>query len=286
MLFSESERRELAAFFAKRFSDPTVRAMLAKRAGVREGTPDADPGEAWDSLIILAQRRRKLDKLAQVAAKTDQTDQNLQAVCNLLGARARTTRNRAMSGGLAAAIALGFGLGGWMLGSEDGDIATSTTATETELMIASVPSKTALAPEEPPTTVVEEPIKTELSPREQRKAARALAKANRPPTGPAWRNGRCTYDKPGQFIGYWYAGDSYPGAAGSLVDIGLSVNVRKDYPQGKNGFNKRAPVRCILRRGDKVRLTAAPMEVGSGHYWAPLYHGDLVAEAPEVVAKR
>jgi len=281
MLFSDSERRELAAFFAKRFSDPTVRTMLAKRAGVKTDTADDGPGEAWDTLILQAQRRHKLGKLALVASKMDQTDQNLQAVCNLLGARARATRNRVMAGGMAAAVALCFGIGGWMLGAEEApEVAAAMPAADVTLAAAPAP-----APESAQPVVEAKPEPTpEISPREARRLARAEARKNRPPTGPAWRNGRCTYDKPGQFIGYWYAGKEMPGAQGDLVDVGISVNVRKDYPNGRNGFNKQAPVRCILRRGDKVKLTAAGMEVGRSHYCVPLYHGDLLQEAPEEVA--
>lgn len=283
MLFSESERRELAAFFAKRFSDPTVRAMLANRAGVRTQDEDGAAGEAWDALILQAQRRRKLGKLALVASKMDQSDQNLQAVCNLLGARARVMRNRAVAGGMAAAVALSFGIGGWMIGTteEAPEVATMTPVVETAFAeVAPTPSPTP----EPVVAVATPEPEPELTPREKRRLARAEARKNRPPTGPAWRNGRCTYDKPGQFIGYWYAGKEIPGAQGDLIDVPISVNVRKDYPNGKNGFNKTAPVRCILRRGDKVKLTAAAIEVGRSHYWVPLYHGDLVEEAPEEVA--
>jgi hypothetical protein len=280
MLFSETERRELAAFFAKRFSDPTIRAMLAKRAGVGAVQEDDGNGQGWDSLILQAQRRRKLAKLAQVAAKMDQSDQNLQAVCNLLGARARTVRNRALAGGMAAVLAIGFGFGGWMLGAEEAPELAQTATAPATLLAATAPAPV----EAPPVIeVAPEPVKV-LSPREARRLARVEARKLRPPTGPAWRNGRCTYDKPGQFIGYWYAGTEVPGAPGDLVDVAISVNVRKDYPNGKNGFNKQAPVRCILRRGDKVKLTDAAIEVGRSHYWVPLYHGDLVAETPEEVA--
>ena len=198
MLFSENERRELAAFFAKRFSDPTVRAMLAKRAGVKDDDISDENSDPWDSLILQAQRRRKLSKLALVASKMDQSDQNLQAVCNLLGARARTNRNRAMAGGIAAAVALGFGLGGWMLGSDAPSEEMAAVSAEHMTPVEVVPVAV-----EAPTPVVEpapEPKKV-LTPREARRLARAEAKKNRPPTGPAWRNGRCTYDKPGQFIG-------------------------------------------------------------------------------------
>jgi len=283
MLFSETERQELAAFFAKRFSDPTVRSMLAKRAGVKDGDSADGPSEAWDSLILQAQRRRKLSRLAQEASRMDLSDQNLQAVCNLLGARARTVRNRAIAGGLAAVVALGFGLGGWMLGADEvSEVAvTAPPATVEAVEFVAVSPTPVAAPTQP--AVVAKPEK-KLSPRETRRLARIEARKNRPPTGPAWRNGRCTYDKPGQFIGYWYGSKGFSASQGDLVDVSISVNVRKDYPSGKNGFNKQAPVRCILRRGDKVKLTGAPIEVARGHYWVPLYHGDLVVEAPEEVA--
>jgi hypothetical protein len=282
MLFSDSERKELASFFSKRFSDPTIRAMLAKRAGVKTTPAEETSPESWDSLILLAQRRRKLAKLAQVAAKMDLGDQNLQAVCNLLGARARTVRNRAIGAGMAAAVALGFGFGGWMIGTDTApEVASVTPEIETAFATAVIPVPTPI--EETPAVAEVKPTK-ELSPREIRRLAREEARRNRPPTGPAWRNGRCTYDKPGQFIGYWYAGKKIPGQVEELIDIAISVNVRQDYPSGKNGFNTKAPVRCILRRGDKVKLTAAAIEVGRGHYWVPLYHGDLVAEAPQEIA--
>lgn len=281
MLFSETERRELAAFFAKRFSDPTVRVMLAKRAGVK-----AEADESWNALIEHAQRRRKLDKLALVASKMDQSDDNLQAVCNLLGARARATRTRAMAVCTAAAVALGFGLGGWMLGSEEAPVTASVLTEAPALALAA----TAPVPEPEPTPLVAPQPEPEAAPVkkltawEARKLARAEARKNRPPTGPAWRNGRCTYDKPGQFIGYWYGGKDFTAGPGHQVNVEIAVNVRKDYPNGTNGFNKQAPVRCILRRGDTVKLTGEAIPVGNGHYWVPLYHGDLVAESPEEVA--
>mgnify|MGYP006198870411 FL=1 len=115
MLFSEGERRELAEFFAKRFSDDSVRSLLARQAGIDAGEATSDPTDAWADLITTAQNRRRLPNLAIVASKTDQTDQNLQAVCNLLGARARIVRNRVVTGLAAASIALGFGIAGWSL---------------------------------------------------------------------------------------------------------------------------------------------------------------------------
>ena len=50
MLFSENERRELAEFFAKRFSEPQVRSMLARQAGLKEDE------EIFDANYIAASR--------------------------------------------------------------------------------------------------------------------------------------------------------------------------------------------------------------------------------------
>ena len=36
----------------------------------------------------------------------------------------------------------------------------------------------------------------------------------------------------GELIGYWYAGEDAPGAAGEEVTIAQTVNVRADYPEG------------------------------------------------------
>jgi tetratricopeptide (TPR) repeat protein len=99
--------------------------------------------------------------------------------------------------------------------------------------------------------------------------------------GPAWRNGRCTYEKDGDFIGYWYAGAEMPGRQGETIQVKMGVNVRKDYPGLHNDFDKRAKVRCIVKRGDSIKLAAAPILVPPDKYWVPLYHGDIVEEAPE-----
>ena len=58
MLFSENECRELAAFFAKRFSEPSVRTMLARQAGIKEDLDGDQPDLAWERLITTAQNRR------------------------------------------------------------------------------------------------------------------------------------------------------------------------------------------------------------------------------------
>ena len=286
MLFSEKERRELAEFFAKRFSDDSVRSMLARQAGLETSQKTGQPTDDWEHLIATAQNRRRLPNLAIVASRIDQSDQNLQAVCNLLGARARIVRNRIVTGLAAASVALGFGVAGWNMGAQDAPQPTALTAVTaenpTELSTPKLELNTTPMGETKPELVA---AKTEAStpevPTEEAVHATRHSPPESRPNGPAWRNGRCTYDQSGDFIGYWYAGEKNPGAVGQVVDVELGVNVRKDYPDAHNNFDKRTKVRCILKRGDKVKLTAAPILVPGNRYWVPLYHGDLVEEAPE-----
>ena len=279
MLFSENECRELAAFFAKRFSEPSVRTMLARQAGIKEDLDGDQPALAWERLITTAQNRRKLPKLAIVAAKTDTTDQNLQAVCNLLGARSRIVRNRSIAAAAAACLAVSFGYAGFTIGTDDDPTPvaeSSASAVEDPIIDAPVDAVVEAAPEPPMEELIEVPPEP---------AGPAYVTAHTPPkdrpNGPAWRDGRCTYDNPGDFIGYWYAGADLPGRKGEVAEVKLGVNVRMDYPGLHNDFNTRAKVRCILKRGDKVKLSDAAIFVPPDKYWVPLYHGDLVEEAPD-----
>ncbi len=281
MLFSENECRELAAFFAKRFSEPSVRTMLARQAGIKEELDGEQPDRAWEQLITTAQNRRKLPKLAIVAAKTDATDQNLQAVCNLLGARSRIVRNRSIAAAAAAVLAVSFGYAGFTIGTDDTPqplADSSAPVAEPAVVDAETDAVAETAPEPAIETVAEAPAEP---------AGPAYVTAHTPPkerpNGPAWRDGRCTYDKPGDFIGYWYAGADLPGRKGELAEVKLGVNVRMDYPGLHNDFNTRAKVRCILKRGDKVKLSDAAIFVPPDKYWVPLYHGDLVEEAPDEI---
>ena len=233
MLFSEGERRELAEFFAKRFSDDSVRSLLARQAGIDAGEAALDPTDAWADLIT-AQNRRRLPNLAIVASKTDQTDQNLQAVCNLLGARARIVRNRVVTGLAAASIALGFGIAGWSMGAQ-GEASTVAGAPTPE----AVPEVVAVAevPE-----VAPEPAVPEVAP-EPRFPPVQPTRSHTPPeerlTGPRMATDAAPTTSDSDFIGYWYAGDTSPGLQGEVVTVELGVNVRQDYPGLHNDFDKR-----------------------------------------------
>ena len=117
MLFSEGERRELAEFFAKRFSDDSVRS-LRRAAGIDAGEATADPTDAWPISSPPPVNRRRLPNLAIVAKTTRQTKTFRPSATSW--ARA-ASRNRVVTGLAAASIALGFGIAGWSMGAQ-GDV--------------------------------------------------------------------------------------------------------------------------------------------------------------------
>jgi hypothetical protein len=171
-------------------------------------------------------------------------------------------------------LALSFGIAGFSLGTDDSNVTLAAVETVPETPAVAEVIAPEIVEAIPAIEVVEpEPI------------GPAYVIAHTPPTewenGPVWWNGRCTYEKDGDFIGYWYAGGDLPGAQGETVEVTMGVNVRMDYPGLHNDFDKRAKVRCILKRGDKVKLTQAAILVPPDKYWVPLYHGDLVEEAPD-----
>jgi hypothetical protein len=97
------------------------------------------------------------------------------------------------------------------------------------------------------------------------------------PARPAHHEGRCTVEG-GGVVGYWYAGRTAPAAAGELLVMPNSVNVRADYPDKHNGFDARTALRCTLAEGDRIRLTADPIAVPGGAFWVPLHSGDLLVD--------
>ncbi len=89
--------------------------------------------------------------------------------------------------------------------------------------------------------------------------------------------GRCTAPDAGR-VGWWYAGATPPGAAGSRMTMPFDVNVRVDFPGEHNGFDKRSHIACVLHENDVIRL-GEPLLVPGNRYWVPLYTGDLLESA-------
>jgi hypothetical protein len=83
--------------------------------------------------------------------------------------------------------------------------------------------------------------------------------------------------RPGEAVGYWYAGRHSPGSVGDTVVLDRSINVRKEHPSPDNGWFKNAKIRCVLKPGDHATLSAAPVVLPGGHYWVPVLPGDITS---------
>ena len=76
---------------------------------------------------------------------------------------------------------------------------------------------------------------------------------------------------PGSLVGYWYAGAVSPGAKGDRITVPRDLNVRADYPDRHNGYDRRTAIRCTLGVGQSLVLTGDPIAVPGGAYWVPLH---------------
>src|SRR5690606_28008681 len=99
--------------------------------------------------------------------------------------------------------------------------------------------------------------------------ALAAVGSSEPAAGSDATTGDCGA-RPGELVGYWYAGERPPGGAGEVVVLPHAVNVRAAYPEPANRFDARTPVRCVLGAGARVRLSADPIPVPRDSWWVPL----------------
>jgi hypothetical protein len=88
------------------------------------------------------------------------------------------------------------------------------------------------------------------------------------------RHVKC-HGRPGEAVGYFYAGRRSPGQPGDVHEVTRMVNVRVDYPHEDNGWDKRAHIHCVLSPGDRVTLSAPPVALPGDHYWVPVFDGDV-----------
>jgi hypothetical protein len=116
------------------------------------------------------------------------------------------------------------------------------------------PAASAAAPEEPPTG--------SAAPTDEARSAPATTSASSSTTSCGGRAG--------EVVGYWYAGTTSPGKKGDRIRIPRDLNVRADYPDTHNRYNRRAEIRCTLGVGQTITLLADPIEVPGGAYWVPL----------------
>jgi len=290
MALDRAERVSLAGFFAKRFPDDDQREDVAARAGVPvSAAPATTAAAAWERLLAEAETRGRLARLARAAARLDPEDANLQRAAALL-ARQEPRVRPALVGALAVGVPLAaaglVGVVAWFAGSFDPDVAMAApvvapvAAEVTPVAVA--PAEEPVGPAQPVGVALAAGVATEPAVAGPDLAAAVGAVPVQPAGGladvpPANEAGRCTLEA-GGLIGYWWAGDEAPGQAGDVLEMAQDHNVRASLPSFQNHYDVRAPVRCVLLEGDRVRLTAAPEAVSGGAYWVPLHSGDLLSQ--------
>jgi len=294
MRLDPDDLTELAAFFAKRFPAAADRRALAADAGVPpDRDPMASPEAAWLVLLGNAGAKGRLRLLAHAIARRSPDDDNLLGVCQVITGTVKPGRvplrdHPHTAPALAAfAVAL-LGITG-VVAFRDAAPAEATplppladtpvaqadvTATPTDSLVAIQPGGGDVASAKP--WKAGNPLDAEPSAPPEA-APRATPPA--PAVDRAHFKGRCTV-KGGGIVGYWYAGRSAPAAAGELLVMPNSVNVRADYPDTHNDFNARTALRCTLAPGDRIRLTVDPIAVPGGAFWVPLHSGDLQRAEP------
>lgn len=294
---------DLTAFFTKRFPAPEDRNRLARDAKVtfREPT-SAAPEVAWGGLLTRAQEQAALPRLARCAARHRPSDENLQGVAAVLNGRqwppqkaSSLPRGWKQMGALTALVAIA-GVAWAASGPRDAALPEAHEAAlevseeniepvvvATELPPA--PEPAAVATPEPEAVATPEPAVVASADPEPEATAGAAAPPSTPEpepssgtsapaiassSAPATNTGSC-HGRPGELVGYWYAGTTAPGGKGDRITVPRDLNVRADYPDRHNNYDRRAPIRCTLGVGQSLVLSADPIAVPGGAYWVPLH---------------
>jgi len=284
MQFDENEIQELAEFFSRRFPEADQRQRMASAAGLSGGFDD------WERLLRQAQTRNRLSKLADVTIAAAPDDDNLRDVCTILTAsRSRRRATMAVSSAavviLAAVVGLGLSSTAPVPVEEPAAVLASADIEQPPIPEVVRPAEAVrpavvatkepvAAPDEAPEVVPEEPDEAVPEPEPTGSDAEVIEAVPSPFAATEPLTGRCRA-KAGALVGYWYAGATAPGSVGADVEIPVTVNVRADFPDVHNNFNARAPVRCVLHKGERLVLSGEPIQVPGDRYWVPLYGGDL-----------
>lgn len=294
---------DLTAFFAKRFPTPAERGTIKRAAGVQcSEAKDTRPDVAWGRLLTRAQELSATHRVADAAAALRPDDDNLQAAAAFLAGRPWPPRPAsAWPVQQAAALAglLAIAGGAWAMSTtratarqDAPSVVASSVETNAPVDPAPVDEQPEVEPQdtvqqslsnaEPPAeTTPEPPAAADPQPVEAPQAA-APEPAPTPKVHPTPHKPAPATEVPGcrtdadTLVGYWYAGGTAPGAAGDVVTLSQAMNVRADYPDKHNHYNRRAPVRCALAEGARVRLKVDPVAVPGNAYWVPLYGADLI----------
>lgn len=274
MELQPEDLEELADFFAKRFPNAADREALVRSTGLDTILP-SEPLPAWLVLLATAQQKDRMGVLVQAAAGLRPEDDSLSDVADAFSEQQKLPLGKAAIS-LAVLLALGLGAWGWFATSE-GHInervpaTPSTVDLKPEKPLIPRPEKPAAIP--PPDVGPTAPAVVEPEPAPE--PPEVVPIDDTPPeTDGEWVEGRCG-GPAGRLVGYWYAGAPFEPEQGERYQLKNSKNVRADYPRRENSWDAREPVTCVLKQGDTVNLSHAPILVDGGKYWVPLYSGDL-----------
>ncbi len=275
MQLQPEDLEELADFFAKRFPSTSDREALVRSTGLDTVLP-SEPLPAWLVLLATAQQKDRMGVLIQAAAGLRPDDDSLSDVAEAFSEQKKLPIGKALIS-LAVLFALGLGAWGWF----------ATSERHINERVPATPSTVDLKPEKPllPRPLIKPDLVPEVAPQPIPEAPLVEAVPETPPevfptdeTPPAtdgeWVEGRCG-GPAHRLVGYWYAGTPFEPVQGEEYQLKNAKNVRADYPRRENGWDAREPVTCILKQGDTVTLSHAPVLVDGGKYWVPLYSGDL-----------
>ena len=267
MEWTNQELDELATFFAKRMT------VDLEPLDPADPPPPGDPAARWRKRLRVTHERGHLPGLARRIAAVDPDDANLQQACDLLGRNDGRNVVQILGAALSVGVLLGVvGAGAGVMG-----VAAVVGAFQVVELTPMEPIAL-LQPQARAPSVTPDPY-AHMSPSEIDKlepvefevpdepASVATAGEMRP-------NARCAGNS-GDLVGYWYAGTKKPGKHGQRIVLDRTVNVRVDYPDVHNGFEKRSQVRCVLVEGDVVKLAKAPVRVPGDAYWVPLVAGSV-----------
>jgi len=290
MDLTDADLRDLAAFFARRITTDFVPVdpMDAPLPGV-------DPESAWVAVLTEARDEGWLrDLVARVRASVPD-DEMLQEACQLLRPP-RRHREALLAGGMfvgasvammATVIGL-FGVTGAMLALEARQPDAPTASAEAMPVSAPaalpstdagglpVPGDTRPGAEAPPPAHASDgEARVADVPRVEDGPSEVLLEPGVGSSSPdRGRSTKC-HGRPGEAVGYFYAGRHSPGPPGTSFVMKRNVNVRADYPSATNGWDKGATIRCVLAPGDRVTVSDAAIELPGGHYWIPVFPGDV-----------
>jgi hypothetical protein len=261
---------DLAIFYARRMPDGA--------AGMARACRLAEPTEsgvaAWRALLTTAEEAGRTAALAAEIARHLPDDENAQAAAAGLVEKRSWMPVGAAFGAVACAAALGL-IVLMSTGKAQADVASPATVAapvaEAEPLAAPVTAPvTAPVAETAPIAAPEVVAAPEVLAAPERTSA--LVPAPQPAQAPLRPSNRvpragCTA-APGTTIGWWYAGESAPGATGDTITLQRGANVRAEVPSSSTHWRLAEPVGCGLEAGDTITIGA--IQAIPGGVWVEL----------------